>query len=46
MNTISNDKASFSDSNGRHRESAGNGAHTYVHNTAPQLRVIGNPGPL
>jgi len=21
-------------------------AHTYVHNTAPQLRVIGNPGPL
>lgn len=20
--------------------------HTYVHNTAPQLRVIGNPGPL
>lgn len=20
--------------------------HTFVHNTAPQLRVIGNPGPL
>jgi len=49
------EKTSISYSNNigdeHHHGSGGNAAsalpaHTYVHNTAPQLRVIGNPGPL
>ena len=39
---------SYSNNVGDERGAAGSAlpAHTYVHNTAPQLRVIGNPGPL
>jgi len=39
---------SYSNNVGDERGAAGGAlpAHTYVHNTAPQLRVIGNPGPL
>lgn len=48
MNTIANEKGSLSDDprgSGAHGASALS-AHTYVHNTTPQLRVLGNPGPL
>jgi hypothetical protein len=55
MSNIANEKGSINYSNNigdeHHHGSGGNAAsalpaHTYVHNTAPQLRVIGNPGPL
>lgn len=54
-NNVANEKGSINYSNnigdGHHHGSGGNAAsalpaHTYVHNTAPQLRVIANPGPL
>ena len=54
MSNVANEKGSISESHGicdEHHTNGGNGAptlstHTYVHNTAPQLRVIANPGPL
>lgn len=55
VNDITIEKGSISDSHGigdePHHGSGGKGvstlsAHTYVHNTTPQLRVIANPGPL
>ena len=55
MSNIANEKGSINYSNNigdeHHHGSGGNAAsalpaHTYVHNTAPQLRVLGNPGPL
>jgi len=55
MSNIANEKGSINYSGNigdeHHHGSGGNAAsalpaHTYVHNTAPQLRVIGNPGPL
>jgi len=55
MSNIANEKGSINYSHNigdeHHHGSGGNAAsalpaHTYVHNTAPQLRVIGNPGPL
>lgn len=54
-NIIANEKGSISESNGigdeHNHESGGKLAsglstHTYIHNSAPQLRVIANPGPL
>lgn len=58
VNEIANEKGSIrSDSHGHdicdepHHGSGAKGvsslsAHTYVHNTTPQLRAIANPGPL
>jgi succinate-acetate transporter protein len=55
MSNVANEKGSINYSNNigdeHHHGAGGNAAsalpaHTYVHNTAPQLRVIGNPGPL
>lgn len=55
-NIIANEKGSISESgNGiddeHHHENGGKvdstlSTHTYIHNSAPQLRVIANPGPL
>lgn len=53
-NIIANEKGSISESNGtsdEHHENGGKAVsglstHTYIHNSAPQLRVIANPGPL
>lgn len=48
MSNVANEKGFIGD---EHHGAGGNAAsalpaHTYVHNTTPQLRVIGNPGPL
>jgi len=53
MTTAEKTSISYSNNLGddHHHGSGGNAAsalpaHTFVHNTAPQLRVLGNPGPL
>lgn len=46
MSNVANEKGSIDYSGPGGNAASALPAHTYVHNTAPQLRVIGNPGPL